>query len=522
VDSDPLQVLYVDESAAGLTDGTNWAHAFTDLQDALALALAYPQIQEIRVAQGAYTPAPPSGDRRAAFVLVEGVVLKGGYAGLGAADPDERDMDAYVTILSGDLNGDDGPNFTNRDDNSRHVVMAFVMSEATILDGFTISGGNATVQDYFNDRHGGGLSIAYGNPTVSNCTFRANYADWDGGGLYNHQSNPTVTTCILSANRATRGGGMGNCYSNPTVSGCTFNGNKARSCGGGMYNYSSSPTVVNCTFNGNEARYRGGGMKNIESSPTVTNCAFNGNRADSGGGMYNLSSSPTLANCILWDPGAEIVNASDATVTVTYSNVQGGWLGLGNIRTDPLFADADGPDGVVGTEDDDLRLSPGSPCIDAGDNTAVPSGIVTDLDGNPRFVDDPFTPDTGNPGAPGPPIVDMGAYEYQPMAGDLDGDGDVDAADYAAFLAAFGHAVGDPEYSPSADLDGDGMITLVDYQLWLQCYRDYVGDPDAAAPESPKPEDEGGDSGVDTGNIRNVRRLPVQVEREPLGPAPRR
>ena len=70
--------------------------------------------------------------------------------------------------------------------------------------------------------------------------------------------------------------------------------------------------------------------------------------------------------------------------------------------------DAGGTDNLPGTEDDNLRLWPGSPCADAGDNLAVPQAVLTDLDGDPRFVDDSDAPDTGN-GTP--PIVDMGAYE---------------------------------------------------------------------------------------------------------------
>jgi hypothetical protein len=90
----------------------------------------------------------------------------------------------------------------------------------------------------------------------------------------------------------------------------------------------------------------------------------------------------------------------------------GGWTAWSNERNtsvDPQFVDADGPDGVVGTEDDNVRLAVGSPCIDSGDNGRVPSGTVVDLDGRNRFVDDPDTADTGTGQ---PPIVDRGAYEY--------------------------------------------------------------------------------------------------------------
>jgi hypothetical protein len=106
-----------------------------------------------------------------------------------------------------------------------------------------------------------------------------------------------------------------------------------------------------------------------------------------------------MANCILWDGGDEISLSGDSIITITYSDIHGGWPGTGNIDADPQFIDPG---------NGDLRLSPGSPCIDAGDNTAVPAGITTDLDGNPRFLEIPETPDTGYGDLP---IVDMGAYE---------------------------------------------------------------------------------------------------------------
>ncbi len=111
VGADAQSVLYVDDSAAGAGTGSNWCDAFVDLQDALAAAATSGIVTEIRVARGTYTPdqgvGETPGDRTATFRLLNGVALRGGYAGCGAPDPDERDEIVYATILSGDLNGDD-------------------------------------------------------------------------------------------------------------------------------------------------------------------------------------------------------------------------------------------------------------------------------------------------------------------------------------------------------------------------------------------------------------------------------
>ncbi|MHC4675993.1 MAG: right-handed parallel beta-helix repeat-containing protein, partial [Planctomycetota bacterium] len=363
-------IIYVDADAAGANDGWSWEDAFNHLQDALAAAVSGDQI---RVAEGTYKPTS-SGDRTATFQLINGVAIYGGFAGAGAGDPNERDVELYETILSGDINtpGDSS-------DNSYHVVTGSGTDDTAVLEGFTISEGNANGSDpHYN---GGGMYNYQGSPTVTNCTFSGNTADANGGAVCNWYSSPTVTNCIFTGNSATSG----------------------ERGGGGMFNDHSDPMLTNCTFTGNSST-RGGGMTTRLGSPTVTNCTFSGNSAGSeGGGMFNDFSSPTLTNCIIWGnsapSGPEIKNAS-STPTVSYSHIGG---------ADPMFVDADGPDDIVGTEDDDLRLSGGSPCIDAGDNTAVPGGVTTDMDGKPRFREDPFTADTGN-GTP--PIVDMGAYEY--------------------------------------------------------------------------------------------------------------
>ena len=121
---------------------------------------------------------------------------------------------------------------------------------------------------------------------------------------------------------------------------------------------------------------------------------------------------------------------TSGTLDVNYCCVQGwtgDWPGEGNCNWDPLFVDADGADNLPGTEDDNLQLSPRSPCIDAGDNTAVPADTTDldaddntteptpwDFDGNPRFIDALHADDTGR-GIP--PIVDMGAFEFSQPPG---------------------------------------------------------------------------------------------------------
>lgn len=368
-------ILYVDRSnQTGLNIGTSWTDAFMELRDGLLLASSRGGVEEIWAARGTYAPAPSGGERSATFQLPHAVAVYGGFAG-GETDREQRDPAENETILSGDLNGDDGPDFQGNGENSYHAVTSSGTGNLTRLDGFTITGGMHT--------HGG-------DPALSNCTFRSNLVDGSylrvAGGLYNAEGNPTISYC--------------------------------------------------------------------------TNCVLWGNLDD--GGM---------------DESAQMDNDTSSTPSnpvVNYSCVQG-WTGTlggtGNIGDDPLLVDADGPDDVPGTEDDILRLSPGSPCIDAADNTAVPPDTLDldadgdtaertplDLGGNLRFTDDCLTDDNG---VSDPPdyvrVVDMGAYEYQPN--DVDDDGDVDLRNLADFLGCFSGEGGDgitPECEHfDADCDGD-------------------------------------------------------------------
>jgi uncharacterized repeat protein (TIGR01451 family) len=289
------------------------------------------------------------------------------------------------------------------------------------------------------------------SPTLIGVTFSDNVAflrdDYvsKGGGMFNGISSPTLTGVTFSGNSATYGGGMYNWASSPMLTNVAFISNSAVQNGGGMYSYNNSnSTLTDVIFEANVADEQGGGMYNrYESSPKVTNTIFSGNTATSGGGIYNWNygsptlvntsisstsagendvgiyhsnnSNSTLTNVIIWGNtalnGAGIYNET-STPQISYSDIQGcgssgswnsacGADGGGNIEADPLFVDA--PNG-------NLRLQLASPAIDAGDNTALPPDISTDLDGNPRFVDIPTTPDTGSGAAP---IVDLGAYEAQ-------------------------------------------------------------------------------------------------------------
>ena len=328
---------------------------------------------------------------------------------------------------------------------------------------------------------GGGLADIEGSTTtLADCQFLGNEGEQGGGGIYSTGGTYDVTACVFDANNfglssPGPGGGMAvfggtvtlvDCEfsgqyayiggsglhldeSTGTLTRCTFRANQAQYTGGGLYNRLSDPVLVNCLFAGNSANIgKGGAIHNFASSPTLINCTLSDNFADGGGGgIYsNTDSSVTVANCILWgnSPSLQFLGPTE----VFYSDVENYITPFnGNIHVDPVF---------VAPAAGDFRLSAGSPCIDAASNLAVPQGVTTDLDGNPRFVDDPDTPDTGN-GAP--PIVDMGAYEFRPdCIGDLDGSGDVGITDLLELLAAWGPNPGHP-----ADLNGNGVVDINDF-----------------------------------------------------------
>jgi hypothetical protein len=362
--------------------------------------------------------------------------------------------------------------------------------------------------DPFTPMRGGGMANFSSSPTVIDCVFSGNTAEGAGslsiglgGGMYNANSSPTLVNCIFADNIAA---GLADCQGWSVAAGR----------GGGIYNGAdSSPKVLNCAFIGNTA-VTGGGMY-VGGSPMVINCTFTENTAPGlfpceppGGGMY-ITGSPTVTNCIFWGdtsgeirgalPGGECgdCNVPHATPgcsdsacqayvcnewpfccfgpwdaycadlaavacgcgpgSIAYSNIEGQNFGPANISTDPLFVDPG---------NGDYRLSLGSPCIDAGHNWAIADLADTDLDGNPRFADDPPTADTG---CGVPVVVDMGAYEFQGESAevvfaDLTGDGVAGLDDFEMLLNCWSSS---DEPCCVADLDLDGTVGVVDFLMLL-------------------------------------------------------
>lgn len=266
-----------------------------------------------------------------------------------------------------------------------YVLSSPILAEDCLFSGNSAQGGAFSV--------GGGMSVYVSPATTRRCRFLGNRAELGGGGLYSEGDAPTFDRCEFEGNLAFGdkqgwgGGYMAGYFTQSRLSNCSFQGNRANQGGGMLAMPFAQPTVVNSTFAGNFAVQEGGGLASI------------------------ILSAAQVQNSILWgDLPQEL--SGDAPVFVRVC-CAGGRSGDGNLAVDPLFliAPDPGPDGEWATGDDlrgNLRLAPGSPCRDAGDNSLLSLDDALDLDGNARFIDDPSLPDSG---VGGPPTVDLGAYE---------------------------------------------------------------------------------------------------------------
>ncbi len=428
------------------------------------------------------------------------------------------------------MRSSDGPDVTIINAFSLGTVVTCETREGpgTVLEGFTITRGSAgsgggmfnlnssptvtrcTFRSNSAGLRGGAMYNLNGSPMVTNCVFWGNEVGefGQGGAMANLDSHPTVLSCTFNFNE---GSGKG-------------------ADGGAMVNLNSDPLVINCLFSNNASCEGSGAMTNVDSSPSVINCTFADNLNSLPSAMWNLlGSNPMVTNCIIRNSGGNPIDGT-ATVAHSnvqggwpgIGNIDADPLFAlgpsGSWTEDPTFDEAnsqttfaDGsasfvPGELVGSFLDpntglfatirmlvvanteatitiwgnwtsivlqgasyqvyEYRLSPGSPCIDAGHNWAIAPHADTDLDGNPRFAADKIDFD---PGCGIPVVVDMGAYEFQgdpfPVKfGDLDGDGSVGVTDFLDLLNAWGQCV---DQCCLADLDLDGEVGATDFLTLL-------------------------------------------------------
>lgn len=325
------RIWYVKPGADGTTC-TSWDDP-CELNPVFYWALPGDQIW---VSAGTYKPAPTGvTDRYLSFDLKSGIAVYGGFAGTETSIA-ERDWITNETILSGDI-GVEGDN----SDNSYQVVIGRIVDATAILDGFTITAGNAEVEV----EGGGGMYNYQSSPTLTNLVFATNTAN-NGGGMYNYLSDPILTNVSFVGNNANFGGGMYNSQSNPNLSNVSFTNNASQGNGGGIYNVGSNPSLSFVEFSSNNAAVWGGGMYNQNSDPVMIQVGFESNEANYGGGLANSNSSPTLDYATftlntaivgggMLNTGNSNASVSNATFSDNFASDVGG--GMRNSGSDPLL-----------------------------------------------------------------------------------------------------------------------------------------------------------------------------------------
>ncbi|MBS0190904.1 MAG: hypothetical protein U0573_03290 [Phycisphaerales bacterium] len=499
-------VLYVDKTAPAGGDGTTWQKAFNDLQTAIQSVERNYSIDrshiEYRVAQGTYTPDQGTKNRNMRFSM-DGVgsamtlSLIGSFAGLQGANPDKQDYVSTRTILSGDINGDDGPNFTNRADNSFSIAILSARSSITI-DGITVRGADSTgggyyyaiqalATDYFNgpptttltvsnsdfednrspNGSAGGLTAMGDLVYISRCRFRGNVSIGGGsGGLITLTTDPMslVEDCLFESNSCTGYGGGMKSEGPSRVERCIFVNNSAGT-GGGL---AGTFAVRASLFVRNTAKSYGGAI-NGDHNCLIRSCTIANNTSKYG--AIDISDGTIVSSSIIW--GNTMTGAAQAlwvsnglaTSTVDHCTIQNGAAGIftsglptvvgaGIKSTDPRFIRPALPaDPAAGWQSWNYRLKAGSPAIGAGGDL-----VDFDLDGNL------YSPSLGPP--------DAGAYFITSTvcAGNLSHtDSVVNDDDFVIFLRAYRLMVSPPA-DPAADLNHDGLVNDADFSIFAAAY----------------------------------------------------
>ncbi len=297
------KIIYVTQNATG--SGSSWSDATGSIFNALSVAEAGDQVW---VSKGVYAPAV--SDRNASFTIPAGVKVYGGFDGTEES-LEQRDVTQYITVLTGEIGK------AGIADNSFTIVYFEKADNETILDGFTLTAGNANgeLEEGHPSRCGGAIYIngenSVSSPIVANCIFEGNFGR-DGAAVYNNgrsgESQPIFINCNFKNNEAGLDGGavyndgrLGG-KSIPTFTDCYFERNMG-TYGGAICNATESGVcnliLNNCTFVENAAYLRGGAVFSLNGDERcfleMSDCQFQNNFPDDQNMIFTSASSRSVA-----------------------------------------------------------------------------------------------------------------------------------------------------------------------------------------------------------------------------------
>lgn len=266
-----------------------------------------------------------------------------------------------------------GPENTVIDGGQNGSVVTFsdFVDASAMLDGFTLTNGSGVYDSNVTSQIcGGGIScFEFASPRIHNNVIVGNTAEL-GGGICCVQAIPEIKNNTVYGNDANTGGGIA-CHTamNIEVLDNIIHDNSAADFGGGMHFFLSQAVVTNNLVYENSAETGGGIDCQVNGDALITNCTVTANTADLlGGGLHSSFSAPVVKNCIFWDDDAPTdpeISINLGSLTITYSDVEGGWADTGNIDADPLFLDAASRDYRL--QQDPCQPGIENPCVDTGD-----------------------------------------------------------------------------------------------------------------------------------------------------------
>jgi hypothetical protein len=448
---------FITQQGSGLQNGTSWGDAYAAIHLQTAIdALAAIGGGEVWVAYGTYYPTlhfdnDTTDARRRSFNMRTNVAVYGGFDGTETSISQRVNFGENglnETILSGNI----GDTLLNTD-NSYHVVYVATGVTNSLLNGVTITGGNANHATSFSEDDGGGV-YANGGFIIQQSVIKDNAADDDGGGLF-MKSTTVISNCTIHSNTAgDEGGGVYLLHFTtssdpaPLIEKSLIYNNVATNNGGGIFQKSGSLSYhnkviantgrlgggiylenlsksINNLISNNIAIINGGGLYLYYGGYATGNTIVSNHAGSGGGGLTRRFGTSTVNNSIIWNNNTQ-VQYHGTGIALTYCAVQGGYTGLsagpgiiplttintGSSSTlnypafrSPFMTRGYNAGNLQQALAADWSLTCHSDCIDLADTAQMPADVLFDLAGNPRIVDG-----TNNSIA----LPDMGAFEYYP------------------------------------------------------------------------------------------------------------